>query len=107
MVSLPVKYGFFTTSLIGSTRKGIIILHHFNDINHDSLPKPNFCPSLESLHRQGKEEACDYRILSRCEKKKQNAPRKRKIKAEKEKDVEKIAMLSIDVFKVCVHWKKL
>ena len=40
-------------------------------------------------------------------KKKQNALRKRKIKAEKEKDEEKIAMLSIDVFKVCVHWKNL
>ena len=37
------------------------------------------------------------------DKKKQNALRKRKIKAEKEKDEEKIAMLSIDVFKVCVH----
>ena len=36
-------------------------------------------------------------------KKKQNALRKRKIKAEKEKDEEKIAMLSIDLFKVCVH----
>ena len=40
-------------------------------------------------------------------KKKQNALRKRKIKADKEKDEEKIAMASIDVFKVCVHWKKI